>query len=520
MTPIVDKEVIEILSSSSSSDSSDNEDFDIFGLNNIKPNHQTYQDQRRSNRISYRQQIQEENNKKRKQVATKGIFDIEVPAIFQTKGARLHDINKRYKSINHDIQKDEENLKFQYEKLQQQKSKIIMELNDNGSKGFQKYDQKEDFELIDNLINQQLNGSGIDRHFYFLRDVDGIDLGDFQKIPHSLLFLIKRDPSSGYNAVKSQLKNFIMNSLDSIVNPIHLQSIIDMILHFGVTTNKEVIFTSRELVELIDTCGGNTKLINETKLPIKIGQFNNHLRIQLMRIALILICYLIGDSVDWDIFFKLFIMIICDHNTNTREFETMFYLMDSVWKVISFKYQYDDFIDALDRQVRSLSTYTYGEYDQQKDDDDDDDDIPSHMFTIKTKGDYDLIAQVINKLDLSASIEKDLRQVELKEDMSNLYDFSLKVKLLIIEYGPMTEVNIKELRKSRNIILELKKKVYQYMSKITSPDYKNESRMHREEMVALITEAYQSLEYLGDILLKKCDYLDGDIFYKDIDDEI
>ena len=39
----------------------------------------------------------------------------------------------------------------------------------------------------------------------------------------------------------------------------------------------------------------------------------------------------------------------------------------------------------------------------------------------------------------------------------------------------MTEVNIKELRKSRNIILELKKKVYQYMSKITSPDYKNES---------------------------------------------
>ena len=39
-------------------------------------------------------------------------------------------------------------------------------------------------------------------------------------------------------------------------------------------------------------------------------------------------------------------------------------------------------------------------------------------------------------------------------------------------------------------------------------------------MVALITEAYQSLEYLGDILLKKCDYLDGDIFYKDIDDEI
>ncbi|KAK6866870.1 hypothetical protein K6H10_005867 [Candida tropicalis] len=104
--------------------------------------------------------------------------------------------------------------------------------------------------------------------------------------------------------------------------------------------------------------------------------------------------------------------------------------------------------------------------------------------------------------------------------MSNLYDFSLKVKLLIIEYGPMTEVNIKELRKSRNIILELKKKVYQYMSKITSPDYKNESRMHREEMVALITEAYQSLEYLGDILSKKCDYLDGDIFYKDIDDEI
>lgn len=42
--------------------------------------------------------------------------------------------------------------------------------------------------------------------------------------------------------------------------------------------------------------------------------------------------------------------------------------------------------------------------------------------------------------------------------MSNLYDFSLKVKLLIIEYGPMTEVNIKELRKSRNIILELKRK--------------------------------------------------------------
>ena len=513
MAPTIDPEIIEILSSSSSSSDSEDEDFDIFGLGNIKSNNLTYKDHRRSNRIIYKQkqehdkQVEVEKNKKRKTVGSE-VFDIELPEIFETQSARILDINKRYKSINQEIEQEEMNLKREYEKLQQQKSKIIMELNDNGSKGFQKYDTREDSKLIDNLIKQELYGSGIERHFYFLHDVDIIDLGNFEKLPTSLLFLLKRDPQLAYKLVESDFKNFILRSLDTVVNPIHLQSIIDMIQKFA--ERKEVIFTTKELVDLVDKYGGNTKLINETKLPIKMGQFNNHLKIQLMRLTLIFDCYLLGESVDWDTFFRLFIMVILDHNCNSREYSTICYLMELVWNVIGSRYQYRDFGSALDNQVRSLSTRIYG--DDSKDSEQQDKSM--------SKGDYEIMVQLINKLDLTQSIEKYLLEVKLKKDLSNLYEFSLKVKLLIIKHGPMKESDIKKLRKSRDNILALKDKVYDCLRKVSSPDHKNESNMNREEMVVLINEDYKDLEYLGGILLKKCDYLGGDIFYKDIESDI
>ncbi|RCK65272.1 hypothetical protein Cantr_00757 [Candida viswanathii] len=507
--PPINPTYVEVLSdsqSSSSAPSDDDEDFDIFGLKNVK-NSQTYE-RRKSSRVSFRekqQQRQEEERKQKKNADS--IFDVEIPTIFQTKGARFLDINKRNNTINREIQENEQKLKLQYEKLQQHKSKIIMELNDNGSMGFQKYDLQDDSELIDNLIKQELHGTGIERHFYFLRHIELFDLGDFDKIPHSLLCLIRRDPKAAYGLVKDDLKHFVTRALDTVQNPTHLQAINEMLLRFA---EKRVVFTTRELIELVEKCGGDTKLVNETKLPTKIGQFNNGLKMQLARLALIFSCYLLGRSVDWDIFFKLFIMIICDHNCNHRAYESLFYFMQSTMKVIRATFDFQEFCGAVDAQVRSISTHLYGD----NRDEDQDMDAAKAM----TKGDYQLKVQLINKLDFLESIEKALRDVELDENLTNLYEFSLRVKLLIIEHGSMKETNIKQLRKSRDKVIALKQKVYSSMSKLSSSDYKNETNIAREEMVALITEDYQNLEYLGDILLKKCDFLDGDIFYKEIED--
>ncbi|EMG46541.1 hypothetical protein G210_3208 [Candida maltosa Xu316] len=424
-------------------------------------------------------------------------FDIELPAVFQTSD-HFHHLNTQYETMKSIIDKDERDLKRQYDKLQQHKARLIMELNDNGSYGRKRYDISEDSEIVDGLIKRDINGVGILRHFYFLSDVgDDFYLGDFEKVPLSLIFLIQRDIKVGYKKIEGDVKGFVMRVLDTTLNPMFLKSVNEMLL----SEHESAVFDMSEVIELVEKCGGNTKIMggdDRMKLPLKIDQFNNQLTLQLLRITVILNCYLSGDDIDWDRFVKLFILIISDHNANQRDYETLCYLIKTVLTKIKKKFNNEEFTKNVYAHISQLSTYNYGEENKES-----------------KKGDYQIKLGLLQLLNITDGIEN--TKIELEENLENIYEFSLQIKLLTMHYSPIIETNINSLKKIKDKVSNLKKNVYQSMQKLSSINCTIDNvDLTREELIMIITDDYQQLEYLNNLLQKKYDFLESDFFYNDV----
>lgn len=308
------------------SDSSDDEDPDIMTVISGKKSDRmaTYKSARRSLRLNYinNNNTITKNTYSQQPFDSKKPFDIKIPSVFKYEANKIHKINTRNENIKQEINKEEQELKEKYEKLQQIKARLVMELNDNGSDGLLKYDANENSLYIDSLIRQEINDMDkVRRNFYFLKNVEEMIFdfgGNFDYIPQSLLFLIARDPITAYNTstiIKSDLRKFIMRALSTVLNPQHLISIIEMIKNI-----EQNVFTFDELVDFTNKFGGETKLLHENKMPLKINMFNNHLRMQLLRLTLLFNGYLIGDNDEQNLagFLKLFFYVVSDYNANKK----------------------------------------------------------------------------------------------------------------------------------------------------------------------------------------------------------
>ena len=175
------------------SDSSDDEDPDIMTVISGKKSDRmaTYKSARRSLRLNYinNNNTITKNTYSQQPFDSKKPFDIKIPSVFKYEANKIHKINTRNENIKQEINKEEQELKEKYEKLQQIKARLVMELNDNGSDGLLKYDANENSLYIDSLIRQEINDMDkVRRNFYFLKNVEEMIFdfgGTFDYIPQS-----------------------------------------------------------------------------------------------------------------------------------------------------------------------------------------------------------------------------------------------------------------------------------------------------------------------------------------------
>lgn len=513
------------------SDSSDDEDPDIMTVISGKKSDRiaTYKSARRSLRLNYinNNNTITKNTYSQKPFDSKKPFDIKIPSVFKYEANKIHKINTRNENIKQEINKEEQELKEKYEKLQQIKARLVMELNDNGSDGLLKYDANENSLYIDSLIRQEINDMDkVRRNFYFLKNVEEMIFdfgGNFDYIPQSLLFLIARDPITAYNTstiIKSDLRKFIMRALSTVLNPQHLISIIEMIKN--VQGN---VFTFDELVDFTDKFGGETKLLHENKMPLKINMFNNHLRMQLLRLTLLFNGYLIGDNEEQNLagFLKLFFYVVSDYNANKREYTTLEYFTVSIFTQLVKKYHKSDnneFVSLLFKYISGIETSNYGN--AQETDTTKSLELCFNFVRLLnvafTRNNDTNITDIIYKLNImlisnASSLDQsipelvnDLVSYIKLTDIDLKFCYKIKALIFILNGNYMVNQSRDTLNQIKEDIMELKKIFYSSMKKLTTAT-------ENLDLVMMVQDAFHQLEYLNNMIES---FQHEDLFYNDI----
>ena len=513
------------------SDSSDDEDPDIMTVISGKKSDRiaTYKSARRSLRLNHinNNNTITKNTYSQKPFDSKKPFDIKIPSVFKYEANKIHKINTRNENIKQEINKEEQELKEKYEKLQQIKARLVMELNDNGSDGLLKYDANENSLYIDSLIRQEINDMDkVRRNFYFLKNVEEMIFdfgGNFDYIPQSLLFLIARDPITAYNTstiIKSDLRKFIMRALSTVLNPQHLISIIEMIKNI-----EQNVFTFDELVDFTNKFGGETKLLHENKMPLKINMFNNHLRMQLLRLTLLFNGYLIGDNDEQNLagFLKLFFYIVSDYNANKREYTTLEYFTVSIFTQLVKKYHKPDnneFVLLLFKYISGIETSNYGN--AQETDTTKSFELCFNFVRLLnvafTRNNDTNITDIIYKLNImlisnESSLDRSIPEVvnELVSyikltDIDLKFCYKIKALIFILNGNYMVNQTRDTLNQIKEDIMELKKIFYSSMKKLTTAT-------ENLDLVMMVQDAFHQLEYLNNMIES---FQHEDLFYNDI----
>lgn len=513
------------------SDSSDDEDPDIMTVISGKKSDRmaTYKSARRSLRLNYinNNNTITKNTYSQQPFDSKKPFDIKIPSVFKYEANKIHKINTRNENIKQEINKEEQELKEKYEKLQQIKARLVMELNDNGSDGLLKYDANENSLYIDSLIRQEINDMDkVRRNFYFLKNVEEMIFdfgGNFDYIPQSLLFLIARDPITAYNTstiIKSDLRKFIMRALSTVLNPQHLISIIEMIKNI-----EQNVFTFDELVDFTNKFGGETKLLHENKMPLKINMFNNHLRMQLLRLTLLFNGYLIGDNDEQNLagFLKLFFYIVSDYNANKREYTTLEYFTVSIFTQLVKKYHKPDnneFVLLLFKYISGIETSNYGN--AQETDTTKSFELCFNFVRLLnvafTRNNDTNITDIIYKLNIilisnASSLDRSIPEVvnELVSyikltDIDLKFCYKIKALIFILNGNYMVNQTRDTLNQIKEDIMELKKIFYSSMKKLTTAT-------ENLDLVMMVQDAFHQLEYLNNMIES---FQHEDLFYNDI----
>lgn len=517
------------------SDSSDEDDMDIMTVISGRKTEgiTTYKSTRRSLRIHQMNTSNTipNNTYPLKLSDSKKPFDIQIPSVFKYEANKIHKINTRNENIKQEINKEEKELKEKYEKLQQIKAKLVIELNDNGSDGLLRYDANENSLYIDSLIKQEINDMDkVRRNFYFLKNVEDVIFDfegeNFEYIPQSLLFLITADPIKAYNTspiIKTDLRYFIMRALSTVLNPQHLISIIEMIKN--VQGN---VFTFDELIKFTNKFGGETKLLQNNKMSLKINMFNNHLRMQLLRLTLLFNCYLIGDNNDEQNLvgiLKLFTYIVSDYNANKREYTTLEYFTVTVFTKLIKKYHKPDnnneFVSQLFEYISGIEVVNYG-----------------NLQETDTTKSLELCFNFVRLLNVAFARNNDrnitdvIYKLNIMIILNGIPIFDRSVPELVnslVSYIKLTEIDLKfcykiktlnfilngqymvnqtrdTLNQIKDDIVELKKIFYSSMEKLTTST-------EGLDLVMMVQDVFHQLEYLNNLIES---FQHEDLFYNDI----
>ncbi|CAI5759716.1 unnamed protein product [Candida verbasci] len=440
-------------------------------------------------------------------------FQIELPSIFKIEAEKLNKINLKNKQISLDLQQRNDQLTKEFNDLELEKEKLINELNDNGSNGLKKYS---DVNLIENLIKldrSRNDGFGISRHFYYLKDTEYLDLGDFKPINFVTLELIQKNPNKVWNNIKNY-KKFIYQVLDTVLNPDRLMEINDMIKGKNFSS-----IDSKEFQQLLTACGCDSV---PDKLIVKIQGFNNFTHIQLMRLSIIFNTYLSTEIIDFKLVIRHFLLIISDFNANKRELPSLLYFIDTVFTRLFS--QCPNLVELLENQLFSIETEIYG---------DDKVRLKRHKFEIQanilrllnTTFSKNLkILQLLNSLNLKFVFGKNQFDTKVllidKENFNNADStFINKMYLNHYRFGILPFINSPYNDRTELEILIKKFTTLKTNSidiiKILSSANTSTSDYSREDLIKLTTENFENTNNLCKKLESDLEFINKDSFYSD-----
>ncbi|KAK6456986.1 uncharacterized protein RJT20DRAFT_134283 [Scheffersomyces xylosifermentans] len=305
-------------------------------------------------------------------------FEFELPSIFETDAKRNQEIADRNKLLKQEISEEELKLKKEYEKVMLQKTKILEELNDNGSHGIKVYNLKDDNDLIERILKSSYrdNGYSSNRHFYFLTNVFKVErklnTGSFKL--SKFFFYDSRKYREGVIPYTSQstvqFVNYCLLNITNIDRLKYVNKIVEEAIIHDDDDSMSDIFNYARLVGC-DQRPFENATGSHLSVPMKLNQFNNNIKITLVRLAIILNLFQATAHYESNStlyspksLIQIFILTTMDFNANEREFQTLKYFVQSVFTNFTNDLRDEEqktFISNFMTILLSISTHTYGE---------------------------------------------------------------------------------------------------------------------------------------------------------------
>jgi len=249
-------------------------------------------------------------------------FEIDIPAIFQTRGTINDSINKTQIQINNQLLENELKRENEYTRVKQVKSQFLKELNDNGSRGMKLFSAN-DTDLLDRFVNADKFGEldRLVRHFYFVqipRSAGTIDTS----LPFSVNLAFLNQLPNQMSKIQPVFFQFINYCVTNLTNLNHLRKV-NKFLQDLLEQGSKIDITGYNFAQELDIIGANAEMIQKQQLPLKLYQVQGDNPLFLLRASIVLKGHFLSkDSCEEDVY-KAFVYVICDFNINEYSYNEL-----------------------------------------------------------------------------------------------------------------------------------------------------------------------------------------------------
>ncbi|CAD1809407.1 hypothetical protein FOB58_003272 [Candida parapsilosis] len=488
------------------------------------------------------------------------LLDIQVPPIFKdaVKSQKVYEQHQQVKKRIADRERLEES------RLQQRETRLIRLMEELNHDEENRYDLEQDRSYLEKLLakdEKALDGYGIPRHFYSLRNTqfDENLLPNHilnKEISQSLQFLIARDLLAAYAKVKTEFKLFFLKGLCS-TNPRFLQNLCLMVL-----LHKDPIFNKEEFEDLLLKIGLDPELLhNEEKAFLKVERKKPVLNLQLERLNVLFTAYLRGSTeVDFAKVTRYFLLVVSDYNANKHELQTLTLFVQGVFPLLCAKIEnVQDLVSQILNVMFEIETSLPNQSDKEKIKKMDlelhyniiklinvicggDEKIRSVVDELNLQyllgSDYrndvhrftkqNIVYHIANKIIIEDNV-KDLLELNDLPTANKMYSFYYKVKILpFVLVNPFDftldrEKNIKILRSIKSSVDRILQSCYGLIRDLGSINVEivmtslqtgvDKFSFNREEMVRFLTDLHQDLSLQCDKLENDLKLVNQDFFY-------
>lgn len=241
-------------------------------------------------------------------------FALNLPPVFEADAKRDAEVFAKQLQTEKEIRHDELVLKHKYDQLMSDRTMILEELNDNGSRGEKTYSLDRDRKLIEQLLLQWKSANddsifSIPRHFFFLTNTYHIPTS----ISESHCFLWRLSQLT--KRISSDVAGFVNNVLLLVHNTNELAQIRLKVESCDLTT-----VSMPPLGQFFKHFAEHVTI---DSMPMKIAQFTNHSLLGIRRAALILVLASRCGTRDVVELIDYLLLTVLDFNLNQHHYDDL-----------------------------------------------------------------------------------------------------------------------------------------------------------------------------------------------------